>query len=41
MNAEVPFRLGVSQYRRRKILDAITLTKPEEKEKREKGTKIL
>lgn len=35
MDHDVPFKLNVSLYRRRKLLDAITET--ENKEKREKG----
>lgn len=38
MDKNLPFRLNVSQYRRRKILDCIMT---QDKEKKEKGSKIL
>lgn len=39
MDPNVPFRLNVSQYRRKRILDAIMATN--NKEKRDRGGKIL
>ena len=41
MDSSVPFRLNVSQYRRRRILECIMLKDAKDEEKREKGTKIL
>jgi hypothetical protein len=38
MDANVPFRLNVSQYRRRRILDAIMSI---DKTKKDRGQKIL
>lgn len=38
MDKDIPFRLNVSTYRRRKILDAIMF---KDTEKGSKGTKIL
>lgn len=38
MDPNVPFRLNVSQYRRKRILEAIMAAS---KEKKDKGTKIL
>jgi len=38
MDPNIPFRLNVSQYRRKRILDAIMSTN---KEKKEKGQKIF
>jgi hypothetical protein len=38
MDENIPFRLNVSGFRRKKILDAIM---SDEKDKREKGIKIL
>jgi hypothetical protein len=38
MDPNIPFRLNVSQYRRRKVLDAIMSVN---KDKKDKGSKIL
>jgi hypothetical protein len=41
MDSDVPFMLNFSQYRRKRIMDAIVLKNKEDEQKRKEGQKIL
>lgn len=41
MDNDVPFMLNFSQYRRKRIIDAIVLKDKEDEDKRKEGQRIL